>query len=111
VTGVDTGADDESGRGSTPAPGAVGLTLAERHERLRALRRASRALDRRLAALAAEPAWDFADASPALRRKLKQAAARRLAREREEMETAVRAVDEFLAAIGPPRPPRAVRRR
>ncbi len=107
------GADAMSGDAPTGARAPAGptLSLAERHERLRALRRASRTLDRRLATLAAEPAWDFASAEPPARRKLKQAAARRLATEAGEMAAALLAVDEFLDAIGPPRPPRGVRRR
>ena len=87
------------------------LSLAERHARLRALRRSARALERRLAELAREPAWDFASAPASARRKLERAAARRLAGERDAMEAALAAVDEFLADIGPPRPPRSTRRR
>lgn len=108
-----TGVDATSGEATSAAraPDGPTLSLAERHDRLRALRRASRALDRRLATLAAEPGWDFEGASPPARRKLEQAAARRLAREAAEMEAALQAVDAFLDAIGPPRPPRGVRRR
>jgi hypothetical protein len=87
------------------------LSLAERHERLRALRRSSQALERRLDDLAREPAWDFARASPSGRRKLARAAERRLAAERDAIRAALGAVDEFLDGIGPPRPPRASRRR
>jgi hypothetical protein len=108
-----TGVDAASGEAATERRAAEGptLSLAERHERLRALRRASRVLDRRLASLATEAAWDFEDAEPPARRKLKQAAARRLASEAVEMTSALRAVDDFLDAIGPPRRPRGVRAR
>lgn len=106
-----TGVDATSGEPGEARAAGPTLSLAERHERLRALRRASRALDRRLAALAAEPGWNFAAATPVARRKLKQSAARRLASERAAMEAALAAVDDFLGAIGPPRPPRAERRR
>lgn len=108
-----TGVDATSGDAVTGARALNGptLSLSERHERLHALRRASRTLDRRLATLAAEAAWDFESAAPPARRKLKQAATRRLATEAAEMEAALAAVDAFLDAIGPPRPPRGVRRR
>ncbi len=85
------------------------LSLAERRERVRTLRRSARALDRRLAALVSEPAWEFAATAPPLRRKLRTMAARRLAAERDAMRSALAAVDEFLAGIGPPRPPRTQR--
>ncbi len=87
------------------------LSLAERHERLRALRRAARALERRLADAACEPAWEFPGADVRARRKLAQAAGRRLASERETLEAALAAVDGFLDGIGPPRAPRGARRR
>lgn len=114
ASGVDAEAEEASVPGDRPhgdAPPGGFLSLAERHDRLRALRRAARALDRRLAALADEPAWDFPKAAPALRRKLKHAAARRLAGERDVMRAALAAVDDFLDGIGPPRPPRARRAR
>jgi len=108
-----TGVDATSGEAGAAARTSEGptLSLAERHDRLRALRRASRTLDRRLATLAVEAAWDFESAAPPARRKLKQTAARRLVTEAAEMEAALAAVDDFLAAIGPPRPPRGVRGR
>lgn len=93
-----------------PVDGAF-LPLAERHERLRALRRAARALERRLADAGREPAWELAHASAGDRRKLARVAARRLTIERDAMEAALAAVDAFLAGIGPPRPPRGARRR
>jgi hypothetical protein len=92
------------------SPDGSFLSLAERHERLRALRRAARALERKLADLTREPAWEFAEASPAERRKLDRVAARRLTGERDAMAAALAAVDAFLDGIGPARPPRAVRR-
>jgi hypothetical protein len=97
-----------------PGPEAAGarlLSLAERHARLRALRRSCGALDRRLGELATEPAWGFASASAAVRRRLKKAAARRLEDERAQVEAALAAVEAFLAGIGPPRPPRSPWRR
>lgn len=109
ASGVD--AEAEARDGNRPARTGEFLSLGERHERLRALRRAGQALARRLETLAAEPAWDFPSAEPRLRRSLKQAAARRLAGDRDAMREALAAVDAFLDGIGPPRPPRAPGRR
>lgn len=109
ASGVDAEAEARGGARDARAGGF--LTLGERHERLRALRRAGRALARRLESLADEPAWDFPTAEPRRRRSLEQAAARRLAGERDAMREALTAVDAFLDGIGPPRPPRAPRGR
>ena len=92
------------------APSAL-LSVAERHERLRALRRARRTLLGRLAELEREPGWGFARASTRTRRDMKQTATRTLAAELARVQAALREVDEQLASIGPPRPPRAGRRR
>jgi hypothetical protein len=101
-----TGGDGDA---DTPAHAPV-LSLAERHERLRALRRSARALEKRLAELANVPAWDFTSVTPGARRKLRQAALRRLETELGEAEVALADVDASLAEIGPPRPPRATPR-
>jgi len=82
------------------------VSLGERHVRLRALRGACRALERRLAELASDPAWEFPTVSAAVRRGLKQAAAKRLAAELDELALALREAEDFIAAIGAPRPPR-----
>ena len=103
TSGVDAEAATDTGT-RDPRGGGF-LSLGERHERLRTLRRAARGLTRRLESLVAEPAWEFAAATPAVRRKLKQAAARRLAAEQAAMQEALAAVDAFLDRIGPPRPP------
>ncbi|MCC6848599.1 MAG: hypothetical protein IT294_08870 [Deltaproteobacteria bacterium] len=109
--GLDAGAELGEGRDApSPRPGGF-LSLAERHERLRALRRAARTLDRRLGELVEEPAWAFPTATPQARRTLRQGAARRLASERDALRVALAAVDEFLDGIGPPRPPRVRRAR
>lgn len=103
TSGVD--AEGAVGGAAGDPRGGGFLSLGERHERLRTLRRAARALVRRLESLGEEPAWEFAAATPAARRKLRQAAARRLAGEETAMREALAAVDGFLDRIGPPRPP------
>ncbi|MEO6030276.1 MAG: hypothetical protein ABIR79_25685 [Candidatus Binatia bacterium] len=85
--------------------GALLVSVGERHVRLRALRGACRALERRLAELASDPAWGFPSVSTAVRRALKQAAAERLAAELDELGLALREVEDFIAAIGAPRAP------
>jgi hypothetical protein len=109
VTATDGGAEVEA---DADAPV---LSLAERHERLRALRRLARALEKRLAEVGSVPAWDFTSTTPAARRKLRQSALRRLEAELAEARAALADVDAALAAIGPPRAPRptprSVRRR
>jgi hypothetical protein len=87
------------------------LSLAERHERLRALRRSWRSLTRRLTELAHDPGWGFPETSARDRRRLRQAAARRFADELAARQAALQEVVDVLAAIGPPRPPPAARRR
>ncbi len=107
--GGDAGVDG-SAAGLDGSAGAPLVSLGERHVRLRALRGACRALERRLADLASDPAWGFPEVSAAVRRTLKQAAAERLAAELDEVSRALRAVEDFIAAIGPARPPGTGRR-
>ncbi|MCC6763124.1 MAG: hypothetical protein IT293_00540 [Deltaproteobacteria bacterium] len=101
---AESGLDAEAELGEAADAAGGFLSVAERHERLRALRRAARMLERRLEGLAAEPAWAFPAATPQARRKLRRGAARRLAGERDALRAALAAVDEFLDDIGPPRP-------
>ena len=86
------------------------LSFAERYERLRGLRRAQRALERQLAELQADPAWDFAEQRPAARRKLARQAREAIDQDIARVRGALQELDEFFAAIGPPRPPRRGRR-
>jgi len=107
-TVTETGVDGVVGA-DAHADGPV-LSLAERHERLRALRRSARALERRLAELATAPSWEFTSATAAARRKLRQAALRRLEAELTEAREALAEVEAMLAAVGPPRAPRTTPR-
>ncbi|HEV7734875.1 MAG TPA: hypothetical protein VGR62_22085 [Candidatus Binatia bacterium] len=87
----------------------VPSSLSERYERLRALTRSTRALERRLESLADDPAWEFSLRTPRDRRRLRAAAAQMLDEEMELVDAALAAAADFLAAIGSPRPPRRSR--
>jgi hypothetical protein len=88
------------------ADGIVPSSLSERYERLRALERSTRAIERRLAELAGDPAWEFSRRTVRDRRRTLAAAARALDEERAAVEAALREVEADLAALGSPRPPR-----
>lgn len=87
------------------------LSLSERHERLRALAKSRRALDRRLTELEREPAWGFEPASAGICRRFRKVAARRLEGELAQVRATLQTVEAFLASIGPPRPRRPARQR
>jgi hypothetical protein len=96
--------------GASERGGAL-LSLSERYERLRGLRRAQRALERQLSELRADPAWTFTEQRPAARRKLAKQARAAIDDDIARVRSALRELDEFFAAIGPPRAPRRGRRR
>jgi hypothetical protein len=81
-------------------------SLGERYERLRALERAARVIERRIAELAVDPAWEFSSRTVRDRRRTLAAVASALDDERQRIEVALRDVDADIAAIGSPRPPR-----
>ncbi len=85
---------------------AVPLTLAERHERLRALARSSRKLEKRLESLAEHPAWGFLSAGESANRKLRKTAAREVEDELGRAQEAIDALDDFVESIGSPRKPK-----
>jgi hypothetical protein len=93
------------------APGATGRSFSERFERLRALQRSRRALERQLSELRADPAWNFAEQRASTRRKLARQARAAIDDEIVLLRHALQELDEFFAAIGPPRAPRRTRRR
>jgi hypothetical protein len=92
--------------GTNAPPAAPLLSLAERHERLRALARSCRTLERRLADLERDPAWKFGDAPGRIRRRLEKDVARDIDDEFVRLREAAEELDEFFAAIGSPRAPR-----
>jgi len=98
-------------RGPEGPPAAPLLSLGERHERLRALARSCRALERRLAELERDPAWEFVDAPGRIRRRLEKDVARDIDDELARLREAAVELDEFFRAIGSPRPPRSERGR
>jgi hypothetical protein len=98
-------------RGPEAPPAVPLLSLGERHERLRALARSCRALERRLAELERDPAWRFVDAPGRIRRRLEKEVARDIDDEVDRLREAAVELDEFFGAIGSPRPPRSERGR
>jgi hypothetical protein len=97
--------------GSEVPPAAPLLSLDERHERLRALARSCRALERRLAELERDPAWAFDRTPDATRRRLEKEVARDIDDELVRLREAAGELDGFFGAIGSPRPPRSDRGR
>jgi hypothetical protein len=97
------------GLNDPPTPSLV--SLAERHERLRALARSCRALERRLVELERDPAWAFVDAPGKRRRQLERDVARDIDDEMVRVRSAAADLDDFFASIGSPLPPRSGRRR
>lgn len=116
---VETLGEAEAGGGAPSARFAASgasergtlLSFSERYGRLRALRRSQRAVERKLTELRADPAWDFAAPRPSARRKLARQARAAIDDETARVRQALQELDEFFAAIGPPRPPRPGRRR
>ena len=89
----------------------IPLSLAERFERLRALARSARTLERRLAHLESDPAWEFPSRRERDRRRLRSDAARALDEELLGVAEALAGVEDFFESIGSPRPPRGTGRR
>jgi hypothetical protein len=96
-------------------PGLAGSSrlssLSERYDRLRALRRSCQAVERRLAEIAADPAWDFAASRPHTRRKKAQQARRAIEEETHRVRRELEEIAGFFDSIGRPRPPRSARGR
>lgn len=93
-----------------PDPDVVPLlSFAERFERLRALERSARTLERRLAELSHDPAWEFPSRSTAWRRRLRKEVTLVLGNELEMVAAALEEIAAFFEAIGSPRRPRARR--
>lgn len=92
--------------GALDAPPIVAASLGERVERLRRLARATRALERRIAALATDPAWGFSRCTPRNRHRLRADAARTLDGELRRLDAALAEAAALLDAIGSPRRPR-----
>jgi hypothetical protein len=105
----DSDAGAPSGAGKTGS--RTLLSFGERFDRLRVLRRSCRALERELAALHADPAWEFEeqhrDAPRELARRTRAGIEDDLDRVRRDLQE----VDAFFDAIGRPRAPRSRRRR
>jgi hypothetical protein len=106
-------APDEARRASAGASrhhGAM-LSFAERYDRLRALQRSVRALERELEALRDDPAWEFAAQRRSAEGKLARRSRAALDEDIARVRRGLAELEEFFAAIGPPRAPRFARRR
>jgi hypothetical protein len=101
---------ETAGEPGTNDPAPPLMSLAERHERLRALARSCRALERRLAELERDPAWAFVDAPGKRRRQLEKDVARDIDDELARVRAVAGDLDAFFASIGSPRPPRSGKR-
>jgi hypothetical protein len=118
VETLGTAGDAEHAPGAAPRTGAAGarqhgtlLSFAERYDRLRALRRSVRALERELAALRDDPAWDFDGQRRTAEGKLVRRGRAAIDDEIARVRRGLAELEEFFAAIGPPRAPRFARRR
>ncbi|MBY0280302.1 hypothetical protein K2Z84_33640 [Candidatus Binatia bacterium] len=86
-------------------------SFAERYERLRALRRSMRALERDLLAMQDEPAWGFAEERRATARELVRRTRAAIDGDVERVRRDLAELGEWFRDIGPPRAPRFARRR
>lgn len=91
--------------------GAPLLSFSERYDRLRALRRSVRALERDLLAMQDDPAWEFADERRGAARELVRRTREAIDADVERVRHGLAELDAWFRAIGPPRAPRFARRR
>ncbi len=84
-------------------------SLADRYERIRMLTRSAGKLEKKLAYLSLQPAWDFSAARSPERKRLRKHAAIRLEEQVEEAARALEVLEEYLESLGPPRPPKTGR--
>jgi len=103
LLGIAAWLDAQTGAG---APPLLPSSPAERSSRIRGLARAVRALERRLAEQASDPAWAFTRRSARERDRLLAAASRRLDDEEQRLDALLADVEAALDAIGSPRRPR-----
>ncbi len=82
------------------------LSYSDRLNQLRALRRACRNLENKLALLGEHPAWGFSQAQPQRRKKLRQLALRSLDQELAEAQEILSELEDLLESVGSPRAPR-----
>jgi hypothetical protein len=93
---------DAVGAGSRPLP-----SFGERFDRLRVLRRSYRALERELAALREDPAWEFEEQHRDAPRELARQTRAGIEDDVDRIRRDLQEVDEFFDAIGRPRSPRS----
>ena len=91
-----------------PGRGAM-LSFTERYDRLRALRRSLRALERDLLAMQDDPAWDFAEQRRDAARKLARRTRDAIDADVERVRRGLEELDAWFHDVGPPRRPRFAR--
>ena len=91
-------------------PGTL-LSFSERYDRLRALRRSLRTLERDLATLRDDPAWDFGEQPRDTLVRVARRTRDAIDEDVERLRRGLAELDEFFREIGPPRAPRFARRR
>jgi hypothetical protein len=108
-----------AGEDASPAPrraaSASGraplLSFSERYDRLRALRRSVRALERDLLAMQDDPAWEFAESRRDAARKLVRRTRDAIDADVDRVRRGLEEIDAWFRDVGPPRAPRFARRR
>ena len=99
-----------AGRARDARHGAL-LSFSERYDRLRALRRSVRAVERELLSLRDDPAWDFEEQRRGDARRLARRTRDAIDADVERVGRALAELEEFFRDIGPSRAPRFARRR
>lgn len=107
---IETLGDADSASGIGPMESLALLSFSERFDRLRVLRRSCRALERELAALRADPAWEFETRRRAAPLELARRARAGIEEDVDRIRRALEDVEAFFDEIGRPRPPRSRRR-
>ncbi len=94
------------GGASLETPGLAEPTIPERYERLRALGKSLAKMKKRVGDSSSHPAWGFGSPDGLNRKKLRKQAAREIEEEMSETQETLEALEDFVASIGPARPPR-----
>ena len=97
------------GAGGSASPLHLEMTLSERAERLRAMKRSCRKLELQLSLLKADPAWEFESAKGSVRRKLRSRVAREIEDQAARIQSLLNELEDYVEEIGSPRRPQSKR--